>query len=376
MQRLCEIDTMKHTFLFFLMSFISGVSFSNYDTPWAFYPSPSVDHKKIAPIADEQPQTWESSKYFDTAFLQNYALVRKTLIKEEGFQEVKFRTDDGIDLSGLVLVRKDAPFSLIFCAGFYPGAKEGMATMFHILRDTNCNFLFFDARGHGCSDGVFKSNLKEYGLHEYRDVLAAIKYMHEKDAKDIVIHSICAGSFHALNALAARETKDTPEACCVRGLIIDSGFGSLNKAKNLLYEYARTKLVPGLLISTVYRNDTKHEVQKRYLCNVLWWSIKCLLKTLEWYVGPSLKKNEITTNLHKKVSTITRPVFYIHALDDTLAPVQEAQELARKTHHVQTWWVENSNHTVNHLKHPQEYKKRIMNFLYTKALATKKTDTQ
>ena len=94
----------------------------------------------------------ESELFFGTQFLTKYDLVAQTLIETENFSEVYFYSLDGIKLHGLLRKKPDAPYSIIFCAGFYPGRKEGLATFIKLVPE-NINILFFDARGHGSSEG-------------------------------------------------------------------------------------------------------------------------------------------------------------------------------------------------------------------------------
>ena len=82
--------------------------------------------------------------------------------------------------------KKDIKGTIIYCAGFYPGKKEGMTTFFAMLHDQPYNFLFFDARGHGESEGCFldpyqpittSQNFAHYGKFEHLDIIAAIEYI-------------------------------------------------------------------------------------------------------------------------------------------------------------------------------------------------------
>lgn len=306
---------------------------------------------------------WENSKYFATSFLQNTALVRTSLINEEGFQEVHFFTQDGIQLTGLLLMRPCARYTLISCAGFYPGKKEGMATLFHLLPE-ECNMLFFDARGHGQSAGPFKRTIAHYGVHEYKDIIAAVHYMHMLAPElNIIIHSICAGSLHAIHALHVLESNNHKDAHHIKGLIVDSCFASLSATMDTVYHHTRLKVLPACLTATLYCNDTKETVQQRYLYKTLWALTYSFLKVVDIIVRPTVEHHEPETNLFTIINTIKTPIFYIHAIDDTYASIQDAQELALNTLNKECWWVERSDHTLNHLKHKHIYREKIIAFI-------------
>ena len=304
---------------------------------------------------------WEDSPYFDTTFLSNYDQVRSSLCTD-GFKEVCITTEDGFNLNGLLLERPEATSSVIVCCGFYPGRKEGMATLYKILPDT-CNILFFDSRGHGTSEGPFWSALYRYGKNEYRDVLGAIEFMHERADKPIIIHGICAGSFHAARALIHLDRKKLRTHYKVQGLIFDSGLSSILESADIPRKHFQLKIVPALLKTYLYKKDTKQKVRERYLYHATWFMVARLMSTIEFCVKPFLRSQETETKLYDKIETITCPIFYIHAQNDTYSSYESIIALAQKTQHAQSWWIPASEHAENHLKHKHEYRIRVCDFI-------------
>lgn len=330
----------------------------------------------------DQPQdtSWREGKYekyFDTRTFMataNTPGIRQALIKEEGFTPVDITTKDNVKLSGLLRKCDNAAYSIIVCAGFFPGRKEGMATLVPML-PKNCNILFVDARGHGESTGRFWSTLPSYGQKEYQDVIAAIDYMHTQDDKPLFVHAICVGTFHATRALLTLEEQNLINHYRVEGMIFDSGFGSLVNATSIPKTHIKNKILPGALIAALYHKDTKDQVKQRLLYRASWACIAPLLTMIEWIIKPYLKKSDPDINLFDRIKTLSTPVFYIHSHDDTYTPIQPVMDLSEKTAHKTTWWLENSEHTLHHIKHKDAYRERLLAFLHTASDTKKKSDT-
>src|SRR5258706_8981366 len=102
--------------------------------------------------------------FYATSFLKNYSAVQACL-KAHGFKKITFQTPDNLTIHGLFLERPHATCNVIVCAGWLPGKQEGMATFYASLPQ-HCNILFFDARGHGNSEGPLLWKLWQYGIHE------------------------------------------------------------------------------------------------------------------------------------------------------------------------------------------------------------------
>ena len=207
---------------------------------------------------------WNNSCYFNSGFLRDSELVKKTLC-DEGFEQVNFPASDGIALSGLLRQPQNSPFCTIVCSGFYPGKKEGLATLVKML-PLKSTLLFFDARGHGESQGKFLSHLANYGRTEFKDIIGAIEFMHQKNSQPIIIFGLCAGAYHATRALIDLESRNLLAEYKIKALVFDSGFASLSNACSIPDKHFKDKVIPGALMN-IYKKDTREQVEKTHaLC--------------------------------------------------------------------------------------------------------------
>ena len=165
----------------------------------------------IAPLFSAQTEsTWSDTfkgmlpqgaiireNYFNKAFLQNYPLVNADLVRR-GFKRVAFLTPvDHLTLQGLLLERPQAQGTIIISVVISPVEKKVCLTFFWMIPE-NYNILFFDARGDGASEG--KMFIRNYGRYEYRDILGAIKFIHNRHKNlPIILHGCC--SVHSMQPM-------------------------------------------------------------------------------------------------------------------------------------------------------------------------------
>jgi pimeloyl-ACP methyl ester carboxylesterase len=301
----------------------------------------------------------DREKFYSTAFLKDRLAVRESL-KKTGFQEIIFKTSDNISLSGLFLLRPHATCNVIVCAGWLPGTKEGMATFYALLPEY-CNILFFDARGHGQSKGPFLWNLWRYGIDEYKDILGAISYINRINELPIVITGICSGAFNAAHALIDLEKNNIQVQSNVKGLIFDSGWGSVT-------EITRTAPFAGLekrLVALLkYMYHTKHDLKQSIFYKLCSYCTQNFCKiSYHLCAKPLVNRYEKITNLFDKIHRITVPIFFIHSYDDTYAAKNDVLHLAQHTLHKKCWWLEQSYHAKHHLLHKDLYKQKLSDFI-------------
>ncbi len=301
--------------------------------------------------------------FFNTNFLTQYDKVEQALIKEEGFHHVDFKSTDGLNLKGLYKKVEGAPYTLIFAAGFYPGRKEGLATYTKMLKD-NPNILLYDARGHGKSDGRLFSNLANYGVDEYKDVIGALRKAQEKNpGGEIKFFGTCAGAFHVARALGQIDCKKEK----VTGFVYDSGYVTMLDIKPVPGMHFKEKVIPSLLKSYIYKKDTKEQIKQRYLCRALSATSSFLFGTFVKLITKRYELREKTMNLMNSIKKITCPILYVHSRDDSYSPIESVKKLAEQTENKQCWWIEKpSEHATHHLKHTEEYKQKLAEFLAAK----------
>jgi pimeloyl-ACP methyl ester carboxylesterase len=308
---------------------------------------------------------------FNTEFLGNYSKVAKKLEAEEGFKRVTFTSSDGIQLSGLFRPCVNAPFSVVCCAGFLPGRKEGLASFIRLF-PKNVNILFFDARGHGDSYGKFWRNLHRYGLSEYNDVAAAINYIKSNSAHatPIFLHGLCAGAYHATNTLITLPPDDQ-----IKGLIFDSGFTNPLNSMAIPGEYCKQKIIPGKC-AWLY-NEHKDKAKTRYLSIIMGALAAGFFRVLGFCIYPFLKPQTEQLDLFAKLKAMKRsfdyPILFIHAESDQFAKVAPIKELANQleTDPENCWWIPDAKnegdprpeHALNQIKCKHEYIKRLKHFI-------------
>jgi pimeloyl-ACP methyl ester carboxylesterase len=298
-------------------------------------------------------------QFYSTSFLRNTRAVH-TCLTEHGFSEVTFKTPDNLTLHGLYLSRPHATHNVIVCAGWFPGKKEGMAT-FYALLPTDCNILLFDARGRGNSEGSFLWNLWEYGLHEYKDILGAITYLNDTNNLPIIIIGICSGAFNAAHALVDLAKNNKTDSSHVKGLVFDSGWGSVT-------EIARTAPPAGIekrlinLLKNMYSN--KKQIQQSCLYKLCSYITHISYNTSYQMCTKHITKYyEQITTLFDKIHHITTPILFIHSHDDTYAIKSDAFRLSQLAPHTTCWWIKESFHAKHHLIHKELYKQNLHNFI-------------
>ncbi|MCL4361505.1 TMEM53 family protein [Candidatus Dependentiae bacterium] len=288
---------------------------------------------------------------FDTKFLKNHEAVRDHLIKAENFEEIKFKTSDNITIEGLFRKAKGPACStFIVSCGFLPGRLEGMSSLIAILPQDS-NILFYNARGHGKSEGFFQFlNFGNYGVHEYKDILAAISTAHEKDPNSPkILFGVCAGAFncaHALNTMAEFEREKFIQRFNIKGLVFDSGWAQVSKVA--------LSAIDSQIDRTLEKDTWMYSITNSVVSNYR-----------SWFVLPQMKEYEKETCLFGKMKNIKLPVLYIHSKDDTFALFEDAKKLADETPNAITWWIDEkkSSHANHILKLKDEYKTKVQNFI-------------
>ena len=298
-------------------------------------------------------------QFYSTSFLKNYTAVRKSL-KKYGFIDITFKTSDNLTLHGLFLSRPNARCNIIVCAGWLPGRMEGMATFYALLPEY-CNVLFFDARGHGNSEGYLLWKLWRYGVDEYKDILGAISYLNQANSLPIIITGICSGAFNAAHALINLEKNNQHKKSNVKGLVFDSGWGSVTEIARTAPQAGIKKRLPALF-ALVYSTKTKTKQSSLYkLCSLLIQNLctisyhLCTKFFVEYY--------EPITTLFDKIHHITSPILFIHSDNDSYAIKSDALRLAKLAPHTACWWIKRSSHAKHYLIHRDLYKEKLTAFI-------------
>jgi hypothetical protein len=284
--------------------------------------------------------------------LKNPAQVQELLL-QHGFKKVCFSTQDHVKLCGLLLdqsATKKIKGTIVYCSGFYPGTKEGMSSFYTLLDEQPYNFLLFDARGHHESEGQLFAyhNLKQYGSYEYLDVIASIHFLNQYNTQhqispNIIIHGICAGAFHCIKAFDYLQTTACPECANIKAIIFDSGWLEL------------VDIVEPTLCA---------EIHKRLDNTWFSWLITplCLI-TLQWYRFTLKHHHRKVTGITESIKQISCPILFVHNINDPYVPIAPIQTLVLNGKYPNSWWIEHNSHADFHMKKPQEYTIKIVDFL-------------
>jgi pimeloyl-ACP methyl ester carboxylesterase len=299
--------------------------------------------------------------FYEKSFLLHYKEVRETL-KEHGFKELYFKTPDGLRLNGLYLERPNARCTIIICAGWLPGKMEGLATFFALLPDY-CNILFFDARGHGKSEGPLFREIWRYGVNEHKDILGAISCSRQLSKLPIIICGICSGAFNAAHAVISLETSHIAQKVGIKGLVFDSGWGSVTKMSCSVVIASFEKRLLHLL-AIMYKTKDQTALKELTIYKTVFYGMQSTASFLHsLFFKPFVEKYEKTTNLFDKIHHIKAPILFIHSYEDTYADVHDAIKLLDLATDKQTWFVDNSYHAAHHLKQKELYQEKLMSFI-------------
>jgi alpha-beta hydrolase superfamily lysophospholipase len=131
------------------------------------------------------------------------------------YESVRFTTDDGVTLSGwLIPAVRETRTAVIVMHGFSGHRLPELAAFVPWLHERH-NVLQFDFRGHGESD----DSLITLGLHERRDVAAAVRFVESRGLGPVALFGISMGA-----AIAIVSAPDLP----VAAVVADAAFADLH----------------------------------------------------------------------------------------------------------------------------------------------------
>lgn len=293
-----------------------------------------------------------SPDFFNTQFLRNSAAVEK-ILKQEGFFDIEIITQDNLKLCATMIDRSNQEkiqATIISCPGFVPGQKEGMTTLYAMLKEKPYNFLFLDLRGHGKSEGelLTYSGIKNYGQHEYLDIVATVQYLVRYNqehnlAENIIIHGLCSGAFHTIKALDYLKIHDHHAYSCVKGIVFDSGWPS---------------------VVDIVESTLSSESHKRCAdCNIPFFGSYLSYFIVSFYQIFFKSYHCSQTCIRKAITEIDQPILFVHAENDTYIPIYHVHPLIATSKKPTSWIIKESTHAAHHLKHQTEYKVQLEQFI-------------
>jgi fermentation-respiration switch protein FrsA (DUF1100 family) len=238
------------------------------------------------------------------------------------FEDVRFRTTDGLELAGWVMPHAQPRGTVIFCHGH--GRNRGhLAALLPTLHELGLNALAFDFRGHGDSAG----DTSTFGHVEVADLLAAGAHVRRRfPGQPLFLVGVSLGAAVSVQAL--------PHMPDVRGVWVEACFSHLSHA--IRYELA--------------------------------WAPACLRgPLLSLYNGLAWADCGFWARRIRPIDCLRRvrvPIYFVHGRHDALVPFADGEALytayaGPKWH----WWVDNATHYDVRQKHREEYLQRLRAFL-------------
>lgn len=232
---------------------------------------------------------------------------------------------DDLSLQAYVYEQPTPTNDWVLAVHGYTGSARQMTRWNRQLYELGYNVFAPDLRGHGQSEGNYYGMgwLDQQDLQDWLHLL-----INEYPEANITLYGVSMGASAVLNLAAS----DLPKQ--VDTVIADSGFTSVA-------EIFETQL-----------NDTLH-LPSFPIMNAAN-SVSKLRINLDFYQASTVAL----------VPNIKIPIFYIHGGLDDFVPVSNVHALAKATsspHHV--WVVENANHGEAVKVQPDEYRKRLHEFI-------------
>lgn len=267
--------------------------------------------------------------YIFTAFNVHPVKIRSAINPQSKFklayQDVSFRSDDGIKLSAWMIPAPNSRKAVIVCHGV-GASKSIFIGVLPFLHRAGYNVLMFDFRGHGESEGHSIS----YGVHESRDVEAAVKYLAASKRYDqIVAYGFSMGGASVLLSI--------PRLPELSGVIVDSTFARFKPLVAQQFPFLPPAVANAVVeVSSFYSN-------------------------LE--VGVKIRDIEPREAIGK---LSPRPIFIIHGLNDGLIPPTQARANYQAAGpRKELWLVPRARHCECRAVNEPVYEKKVTAFLKT-----------
>ena len=232
------------------------------------------------------------------------------------YEEVIFKSTDGIKLSGWFISNKKTKAAIIVMHG-YPADKANLLDIADFLAKDFSVFLF-DFRSFGRSEGSYTTA----GALEKNDLLGAIEYLDkEKSITKVGLYGFSLGGAVALMANNSN----------VKAIVTDSAYARLSDIVKHMYS--------------------------------IFFIFKYFLAYLTKLYGVLfLKINIDGINPVDNIKSIKAPILLIHSEKDSQIPVEEAYLLHDAKKNSELWIVDGAGHGMIHSLNPEEYKKRVISF--------------
>lgn len=234
------------------------------------------------------------------------------------FEDVRFKTKDGLELAGWLLV-KDKSRPTILVGHGYPFDKGNILPVAKFLFP-RFNLFFFDFRSFGQSQGTFTTA----GAQEREDVKAAIAFLKKQNLN----HTFGAYGF-SLSATTFLIT-DAPE---IKAIVADSPYTSAHGIIEELYWYLGPLKLPFVWLTELYGR-------------------------LFFSIDPA------SVSVVKHLQRQKIPVLLIHGDRDSQIPLRHSQGIYARADKTQTelWIVKDADHGMSYAVNPEAYQRKVLGF--------------
>ncbi len=218
------------------------------------------------------------------------------------YEEIVFKSQDNVSLSGWFIPCKRASFTIIFFHGNAGNISDRLdkIALFHEL---GANTFIVDYRGYGKSDGT----PSEQGL--YKDATGAFDYLNTRkdiDPKRIIAYGASLGGVVAIDLAVKRD---------LAALIVDSSFTRAADMSKRIYPF-----IPTFLLKT--KMDSLSKIKKAVV-----------------------------------------PKIFLHSPDDEVVPYEMGKELYMNAAGPKSFLVINGNHNDGYFESRDRYVKGLGHFL-------------
>ena len=223
------------------------------------------------------------------------------------FEDIYFKTEDGILLNGWFIPAKAEDPTLLFMHGNAGNIGDRLEKI-KLFHDIPVNVFIFDYRGYGKSEAV----ASEEGM--YNDARAAYEYLlREKRIKtpEIIAYGASLGGAAAVDLASKRP---------VGGLIVDSSFSRAADMAKRIFPFIPT----------------------------------CFVKT--------------KMDSYSKISNVFAPVLFIHSVQDVTVPISLAEKLYHKANEPKQFIRTNGGHNETYLTDREKFMSGIREFIEKRML--------
>ncbi len=254
------------------------------------------------------------------SYAEDYVLTPFEL--ELPWQDVTFKSQDGLNLRGWFMPRPESRRVVIACSGFH-GQKSNLLSLARPLWHQGFNVLVFDLRGQGQSDVAPLT----VGYRETGDFLAAVEFVRGRIPQAII------GAFGysmggAIVIMAAAQNQ------AIKAVVADSPFAELREIVEIRF-HQTCGLPPRLFVALA----------------------DCWLAVRYGFCTAQVRPLEAVAHI------APRPLLLIHGTEDRVTPLKHSQALyQRAAQPKEMWLAEGVEHVGAYFQNRRAYLERVVGF--------------